>query len=175
MKTDEIELYHGDCLELMRRIPDASVDMILCDPPYTSPTTHAFGRQVVKRLSDLAIQEFYFGEIKKEWSRILKPDGPAIVFCDDVYSAVLTGLFYEWKQTALLIWDKGRIGMGNPFRKQHELLFYACRGSIALNKNSVTHIPTVLKFPLNKQHHGAEKPVDLVELLSPVYVRLVVL
>lgn len=27
-------LYRGDCLELMRELPDASVDMILCDLPY---------------------------------------------------------------------------------------------------------------------------------------------
>ena len=28
------ELYHGDCLEIMKEIPDSSVDMILCDLPY---------------------------------------------------------------------------------------------------------------------------------------------
>ena len=30
----EIKLLHGDCLELMKDIPDKSVDLILCDPPY---------------------------------------------------------------------------------------------------------------------------------------------
>ena len=29
-----INLMQGDCLELMRQIPDGSVDMILCDLPY---------------------------------------------------------------------------------------------------------------------------------------------
>ena len=29
----DIELWHGDCLELMKDIPDKSVDMILCDLP----------------------------------------------------------------------------------------------------------------------------------------------
>ncbi len=28
------EIWHGDCLELMKNIPDKSVDMILCDLPY---------------------------------------------------------------------------------------------------------------------------------------------
>lgn len=28
-----IQLYHGDCLELMKSIPDKSVDMVLCDLP----------------------------------------------------------------------------------------------------------------------------------------------
>lgn len=28
-----IELWHGDCLELMKDIPSESIDMILTDPP----------------------------------------------------------------------------------------------------------------------------------------------
>lgn len=28
------QLYNGDCLEVMKNIPDKSVDMILCDLPY---------------------------------------------------------------------------------------------------------------------------------------------
>lgn len=30
---NDIKLYKGDCLELMKDIPDKSVDMILCDFP----------------------------------------------------------------------------------------------------------------------------------------------
>lgn len=29
----DLVLWHGDCLELMKNIPDGSVDMILTDPP----------------------------------------------------------------------------------------------------------------------------------------------
>jgi 16S rRNA G966 N2-methylase RsmD len=29
-----INLMHGDCLELMKTIPDKSIDMVLTDPPY---------------------------------------------------------------------------------------------------------------------------------------------
>ena len=31
-----LDLRHGDCLDLLRDIPDASVDCILTDPPYAS-------------------------------------------------------------------------------------------------------------------------------------------
>jgi len=27
-------LVHGDCLNVMKNIPSASVDLVLCDPPY---------------------------------------------------------------------------------------------------------------------------------------------
>jgi site-specific DNA-methyltransferase (adenine-specific) len=30
----DIKLLHGDCLELMKELPDKSIDMILCDLPY---------------------------------------------------------------------------------------------------------------------------------------------
>ena len=32
--TEDLQLLFGDCLERMKGIPDASVDMILTDPPY---------------------------------------------------------------------------------------------------------------------------------------------
>ena len=30
----DIKLYQGDCIELMKSIPDNSIDMVLCDLPY---------------------------------------------------------------------------------------------------------------------------------------------
>lgn len=154
----------GDCVYLVKEIETGSVDMVLIDPPYSTPTVAAFGRQVTKRLSDLAIQEHYFSAIKSELERIMKPDAPLLVFCDDIYYAVLVGLFYDWKQLNLLVWDKKRIGMGKPFRRRHELLFYANRGTPIVN-GTMSHIPTILEHPLTKEHHGAEKPVDLCQKL----------
>lgn len=140
------ELWHGDCLEVMDilRIVGPRVDMVLCDPPYSTPTVASFGRKL---------------------EAVSTPAAPFLVFCDDTYSAVLTGLFYQYKQTGLLVWDKKRIGMGNPYRKRHELIFFAHRESVELNKEGASHIPTVLEYPIKKEHHGAEKPVELLSLL----------
>jgi len=155
-------LHNGDCLEYMDTMQPESIDCVITDPPYSVPTQAAFGRKVIKRLSDLAIQEFYFSEIKKRFERILKPNAPVFIFCDDAYYPVLFALFYEWQQTNLIIWNKGRIGMGNPFRRKHELLFYANRESITLN-DEVKHIPTIVDYTITKKYHGAEKPVKLIE------------
>lgn len=32
-------IYHGDCFEIMPQIPEKSVDLILCDPPYSCGKT----------------------------------------------------------------------------------------------------------------------------------------
>jgi len=161
----QIKIYNEDCLEVMQAFRPNSFDMVLTDPPYTSPTKHAFGRKVIKRLSDLSIQEFYFNAIKNAWEILLKDNSPALVFCDNIYNAVLTGLFYEWQQIDTVIWDKGNIGMGNPFRKQHEFIFYANRGSIELNKENITHLSSIMKAKSKKQFHGAEKPLSILEQL----------
>lgn len=154
------DLYLGDCLEVVKQIPNGSVDMVLMDPPYSTPTVASFGRRVCKRLSDLAIQEHYFGALKPEIERVLKQDGPLMIFCDDIYYAVLVGLFYDWRQLNLLIWDKRKIGMGKPFRRRHECLFYANRGTPPI-AGEMSHLPTILEYPFSKEHHGAEKPVAL--------------
>ena len=41
-----IKLLHGDCLELMKDIPDGSIDMVLCDLPYGT-TNCAFDKHLV--------------------------------------------------------------------------------------------------------------------------------
>lgn len=40
-----VQLYQGDCLELMKGIPDGSVDMVLADPPYSSGGLFAGNRK----------------------------------------------------------------------------------------------------------------------------------
>lgn len=41
-------MMHGDCLEMMRLIPDGSVDMVLTDPPYGTVAGIARSRAVVR-------------------------------------------------------------------------------------------------------------------------------
>jgi site-specific DNA-methyltransferase (adenine-specific) len=152
-------LYHGDCLEILPKL--GPVDLVLTDPPYSTPTVASFGRRICKHLGDLAIQEFYFKEVVARLERILSPCSPILFFCDDVYVAILTAIFYHYHQTNILVWDKGKIGMGSPFRRQHEFIFYAANGPVKLNPKC-SHLPTVFKVPFTKQYHGAEKPASLI-------------
>lgn len=66
-KNDYITLMFGDCLERMKEIPDGSVDMIFCDPPY--------GTTQNKWDSIIPLEPLW-----KEIWRVLKPHG-SVVFC----------------------------------------------------------------------------------------------
>lgn len=155
----------GDCLEVMKDIPDNSVDLIITDPPYSTPTVTSFGRKKVINLADLSIQEFYFRSVKKEFERILKNNGRVFIFCDDKYYPILFGVFYDWSNKNLVIWDKGKIGMGNPIRKQHELILYANKETYEYKRtDGITHYPSILKYPSDRDKvHGAQKPIRLIE------------
>lgn len=162
-----IEIKNVDCLEGIKELADGSVDVVITDPPYSTPVITSFGRKKFKNLADLSVQEFYFKAIKKELERVLKPDGRVFFFCDDKFYPILYSVFYEWLNLGLIVWDKCKIGMGRPIRKQHELIFYANQGSAEFQKfGEITHIPSVLKVKHDTNKiHGAQKPVELIEHL----------
>ena len=76
-----IELWHGDCLELMKNIPDGSVDLVLTDPPYGT----------MKGIDDkhdwdtILDTQTMFAEI----SRVLRRNGKAVLFCQEPYTSHL--------------------------------------------------------------------------------------
>ena len=75
----DIELWQGDCLELMKNIPDCSVNSIIADPPYgTKNWTKEDWDNVIN------IKEM-FAQIK----RILKPRGSALLFGMEPFSSLL--------------------------------------------------------------------------------------
>lgn len=162
-----IDLRQGDCLDLMKNIKDNSIDMVIIDPPYSTPTITGFGRKQVKNVADLSIQETYIKVLKSEFERILKQNAPVFIFCDDKYYPSIYRAFYNWQSVQMIVWDKGKIGMGKPFRKRHELIVYANRETINYNRTeNITHYPTVLNYAVvleKERKHPAQKPIKLLE------------
>ena len=84
----KIELMKGDCLEMMKSIPNGSVDLILTDPPY--------GTTQNKWDSVINLE----GMWKEVW-RVLKPNGACVLFSAQPYTSVLVTsqikyYKYEW-------------------------------------------------------------------------------
>jgi site-specific DNA-methyltransferase (adenine-specific) len=144
-----------------------SIDMIITDPPYSTPVMSGYGRNsYMKNYADLSIQEGFVRGLKTQFERVLKPNGSVFMFCDDKYYPSIFRAFYDWKTVQLIVWDKMQIGMGKPFRKRHELIVYANREAIDYNRSeNITHYPTVLKYkpiPSTARLHPAQKPTDLL-------------
>lgn len=94
MGSKEIKLMRGDCLELLRNIPDKSVDMVLCDLPYGS----------TRNKWDAIIP---FDLLWKQYERIVKEKGAIVLFCDGMFTArLIQSNARIWRYN--LVWDKQR-------------------------------------------------------------------
>ena len=83
---------NGDCLELMKNIPDGSIDMILCDLPY--------GVTRNKWDSVLPLDALW-----SEYKRVIKPNGAICLHADGMFMALL--MMSEpklWRYN--FVWDK---------------------------------------------------------------------
>jgi len=164
----------GDCLELMKDIPDKSIDLILTDPPYSTPVITAIGRELCKNFADLSVQKQYCRDLRVEWERVLRKGGSAFVFCDARYYPVLFESFYPWITSHLVIWDKGRIGLGGAFRHQYECIFFTSpfSGVKPIDDKTYADIIRCSPIPPQQRSHGAEKPGELLELLINGFCRV---
>lgn len=86
------ELYNGDCLEIMKGIPDKSIDMILCDLPYGT----------TKNKWDTIIE---FDDLWEQYKRIIKDNGAIVLFAQGMFTADLMNSNRKmWKYN--LVWNK---------------------------------------------------------------------
>lgn len=83
-----VDLRLGDCLELMKNIPDGSVDLVLTDPPYG--TMDRKTRRPEKRLDDIT-WDFALDEklILQELCRIVRQNGKIALFSQEPYTSKL--------------------------------------------------------------------------------------
>ncbi len=88
---NSIDLQFGDCLELMKNIPDGSVDLVLCDPPYGTMA----GIDKSKAAKDIGYKSHDW-DIKIDTvklfpalSRILRPNGRCVLFAQEPYTSEL--------------------------------------------------------------------------------------
>ena len=162
-ETDNAVLYRGDCIELAGDLPCA--DVLLTDPPYAMPTIIAQSRKRQRSITDMSIVETAFRQYFGEFSKVLRDNGRAFVFCDGTfYSVVFRVLYPLFTNTACLVWDKGRIGLGREFRKSHELVIHAWNDSTPKLQGKKTRSDILRHSPVatSERLHPAQKPVSLL-------------
>jgi DNA modification methylase len=128
------KIIHGDCLEVMKQIPNKSIDMVLCDLPYG--TTACKWDTVIS-----------FDALWKGYKRIRKDNAALVLFGQEPFSSLLRisnlqEYKYDW------IWDKVKPGAFAIAKycplKQHELISVFCAGK-ANYKPDMTPRETVKK------------------------------
>ena len=118
-----VKLLQGDCLELMKDIPDGSVDMILCDLPYG--TTACKWDTIIP-----------FNPLWEQYERIIKDNGAIVLTASQPFTSALVMSNPTWFKYAL-VWDKVNSGSGlhakiQPLRSHEEILVFG-KGKLTYN------------------------------------------
>lgn len=142
LQNDRCALWHGDCLEVMKDIPDHSVDLILCDLPY--------GTSKCKWDVIIPFDEMWF-----QYNRITKPNSPIILFGSQPFTAELIHsnikeFKHEW------VWVKSRSGSAITAKyrpvKLHEDVLVFCKNTPTYNPQMTTGEPYYRKPANNKKN-----------------------
>ena len=86
---NEIKLYHGDCLEIMKDVADNSVDLILCDLPYGTMKNANIEGWVNKNERLVWDNVIDSEKLFANYERILRRNGIAILFSQEPYTSHL--------------------------------------------------------------------------------------
>lgn len=187
---NEFDLQHGDCLELMKALPDGSVDMVLCDLPYG--TTQNKWDTVIP-----------FDALWAQYKRICK--GAIVLTAAQPFTSTLVMSNIAWFKQAL-VWKKNIASNFLNANRQHlarheDVLVFAAKQPIfnkqmvagksymqkrsgrddtgdnygAISKrtdtvNDGTRNPiSILEFDRETGLHPTQKPVALMEYLVRTY------
>ena len=158
----EIELnsiYNEDCLEGMKRIPDGSVDMILCDLPYG--TTHLDWDSVIP-----------FEPLWEQYGRVIKDNGAIVLTASQPFTSALVmsnpKMFkYEW------IWEKSHGGFAtakkNPLKRHESVLVFSKKthkynpqmvdveGKVRDHRREKSYQQTIGKMQESATHKGLKR------------------
>jgi len=193
-----MDLRQGDCLELMKEIPDNNVDLILCDLPYG--TTACKWDTIIP-----------FDKLWEQYNRIIKNNCAIVLTASQPFTSALLmsnpKMFkHEW------IWEKQKASNFMAFKyqpaKYHENIIVFGKGKVKYNplkwlvvenkidkrkhiNNPITnkecHIGKIVRtrskddgtrYPksiiqinksINKNIHPTQKPVALMEYLIKTY------
>lgn len=142
-------LLQGNCFDLMKSIPDGSVDLVLTDPPYNNTDC------------EWDAVKCDFPRLFNELLRVLKPNGALLMFCQMPLAAELVMMQrkifrYQW------VWEKSRAcGFANANKmpmRAHEIILTFYR-----------KLPTYNRVPLENQAGKAYSITRTKHYESEVY------
>ena len=157
-------IIQGDCIGLLRKLPNNCVNLIVTDPPYGDNVAYGWNNKTIKNnqnplINCFAIAEFY---------RILKRNSSTYIFTNWKHYPFLTEFilrYTKFKIRHVVVWKKHNFEMGWAFRHQYELILVLEKGKPKYNLTNFSDVQTAQHINHNKRTHPHEKPVDLITKL----------
>ncbi len=161
-----------DAVKWLQNWPNASVDLVITDPPYESLEKYrAIGTTTRLKKSRASSNQWFdifpnsrFTELFAEVYRVLKKNRHFYLFSNHETMFVAKpeaekAGFKFWKP---LVWDKQKIGLGYHYRAQYEFVLFFEKGKRKLNDLGISDIISV---PRIHRGYPTEKPVEVARVL----------
>ena len=170
----ENKIIQGDCLEVMKSIPDNSIDCVITDPPYSglnskSKGTGRFSQENTHiEFDDMSERAFlkFVTPIFKTIYKKLKVGGHFYCFTDwkQLRNMMDCIELCSYKVVNVICWDKKHFGTGAGYRSQAEyILVFSKSLPSSFNLKNVGNVLSVKK--VYKKEHPHQKPTELLDIL----------
>lgn len=176
---ENINLYNGDCLEVMKDMDNGSVDLIVTDPPYKTTSRGCAGNSGGMLQKDINKKGLVFENNACDiniWGKkvfdLLKDGGHCYIMTNHKnlieYLNVLTNIGFSFIKS--LIWDKQNKIMGQFYMSQFEYILFFRKGFGKKINNCGTSDILSIKNKKSKNKdgsnkHDTEKPIELMKIL----------
>lgn len=188
----KIKIVNGECVNVLKQIPDESVDLLITDPPYRTTSRGNAGNSggMLQKDINKKGQVFLYNNIDcreyaPEFYRILKDGSHCYVMTNHVNLIHMLNTFtdlrtedekerdikpYGFHFIKSLIWDKKNKIMGQFYMSQYEYILFFRKGKgVRINNcgtSDILPIPNIkTKGSDGKNLHDTEKPVELMKVL----------
>ncbi|HET7386886.1 MAG TPA: DNA methyltransferase [Nocardioidaceae bacterium] len=191
-EDDSVTLYLGDALAVLRELPDASVDAVVTDPPYSSGGFTRGDRTASTRtkytdsdaqhaLADFAGDNrdqrgyaYWCALWLSECLRVTSPAGVCLLFTDWRQLPATTDALQAggWVWRGLVPWAKtGYRPMAGRFAAQCEYVVWGSRGGMGLDFTDTCLPGFFLAAAPREREHITQKPVDVLRSLVQIAPR----
>lgn len=154
---DKVQLYKGDCLEIMRDIPDKSIDMILCDLPYN---------KLVAQWDKIIPMNLLW----EQYKRVIKDNGAIVLFAQQPFTSLLVGSnIDDFRHN--IVWHKDKCAnfihaKYQPRKTTEDILIFSKQGSgfVHNSKNKCTYNPQMIDRKPRKPTQKTVRSKSLLEV-----------
>jgi site-specific DNA-methyltransferase (adenine-specific) len=151
---------NGDCIEVMRNLPPASVDFILTDPPYLVNYNDRSGRSIANDDNDAWLKPAF-----NQMHRVLRPDSLCISFYSWNKADVFMAAWREagFRTVGHIVFRKAYASNARFLSYRHESAYLLAKGRPPLPSSPV---PDVLDWQYSGNRlHPTQKPVQPLKTL----------
>lgn len=152
----------GDCLELMKKLPDKSIDLVLTDPPYNDITHNGARLSTLKKFGDIPFNQLTSLDYISELLRLSK--SWIIVFCPIEWLGLIQKKYID-KYVRGCIWDRinnsPQISGDRPAQGGEGIALLHCGGRKKWNGGGKAGIFRH-SVERGKKQHPTQKPIKLL-------------